>query len=337
MSQKIILILTGENDPHANWLENKLRQRQVEFLRFSPQDFPTKYQISLSYSTSGKIKYVLKSENTKIDLYKVTAIWNRRPQLPIPHAEFSDEATRSFLAEECEGFVQDTWSALNCLWLPAPPITLQKAKLKGLQLQVASSIGFEIPPTLITNSPEDAIDFYNQHKGKIINKIAGPNQLRKLRDDFARYTELVTPQDLTYAHAIQYCPTIFQAYVPKLIELRITVIGKTVLAAEIHSQKSKHAQLDWRRHDFSNTHYWPHELPQDIAQKCIQLTESLGLCYGAIDMILTPERKYIFVEINPNGQYLWIEKSTNLPISDAICDLLIKGKEKNSATESQYL
>jgi RimK-like ATP-grasp domain len=336
MNQETILILTGKDDPHAGWLENKLCQRQVNFIRFSPKDFPKNAQISLSYSTPGKIEYILKSGDTKIDLCKIKSIWNRRPQTPIPHAEFSDDATRIFLTEECEGFVQDTWSALDCLWLPAPPITLQKAKLKGLQLKVASDIGFEIPPTLITNSPEDAIDFYNQHKGQIISKIAGPNQLRKLRDDFARYTELVTPQDLIYTHALQYCPIIFQAHVPKLIELRITVVGKTVLAAEIHSQNSKHAQLDWRRHDFSNTHYWTHKLPQDVAEKCIELTEALGLCYGAIDMILTPEKKYIFVEINPNGQYLWIEKATGLPISDSICDLLIRGKEKVASAINQY-
>jgi hypothetical protein len=326
MSQGIIIILSGSEDVHANWVEDKLRQRQAEFLRFSPAQFPQEATISLSYLPSGQAQYCLKVGKTIIDLHKVKAIWNRRPEAPIPHPEFSDEPTRQFLSQECGSFIQDAFSALECLWFPAPPNTLQKANLKGLQLKVAAEIGFDIPPTLITNSVEDFIEFYNQNKGQIISKVAGPNQLRNLRDDFGRYTELVTFRDLTYTHALQYCPIIFQAYVPKLVELRITVVGKTVLAAEIHSQKSNHARHDWRRHDFSTTQYWPHELPQDVVEKCISLTEKLGLSYGAIDMILTPEKKYVFVEINPNGQYLWIEKMTGLPISDAICDFLIAGK-----------
>ena len=55
------------------------------------------------------------------------------------------------------------------------------------------------------------------------------------------------------------------------------------------------------------------------------MVERLGLCYGAIDMILTPDGRYVFIEINPNGQYLWIEQETGLPISAAICDLLMGG------------
>jgi hypothetical protein len=328
MSKKIILILSGVDDPHANWVENKLNERQVEVFRFTPSQFPQESEISMSYLSSGKTQSTLRVGKTIINLQNVKAIWNRRPQPPVSHPQFLDEATQQFLSEECEGFIQDIWSQLECLWLPGPPITLLRAKLKGLQLKIASEIGFDIPPTLITSSVEDFIEFYNQNQGKVISKIAGPNQLRDLRESFARYTELVSFQDLSHAHATRYCPTIFQANVPKLTELRITVIGKTVLAAEIDSQKSKHAQLDWRHHDFSRTSYWPHKLPKDIREKCINLTEKLGICYGAIDMILTPDNKYIFIEINPNGQYLWIEQATGLAISDAICDLLISGKSE---------
>jgi hypothetical protein len=39
--------------------------------------------------------------------------------------------------------------------------------------------------------------------------------------------------------------------------------------------------------------------------------------------VLTPDGRYVVLEINPNGQYLWIEKATGLPISDAICDFLM--------------
>jgi glutathione synthase/RimK-type ligase-like ATP-grasp enzyme len=60
-----------------------------------------------------------------------------------------------------------------------------------------------------------------------------------------------------------------------------------------------------------------------VQERCVRLIERLELCYGAIDMILTPDGRYVFLEINPSGQYLWIEMETGLPISAAICDLLM--------------
>ena len=90
-------------------------------------------------------------------------------------------------------------------------------------------------------------------------------------------------------------------------------------------QQTNHTRVNWRRYDHHQTPYREHRLPRDVAQRCVQLVERLGLCYGAIDMVLTPDGRYVFLEINPNGQYQWIEDFTGLPISDAICDLLTFG------------
>ena len=138
-----------------------------------------------------------------------------------------------------------------------------------------------------------------------------------------RYTEIVSRRDVGYTDSVRYVPVLFQAYVPKRVELRVTVVGQQVFAAEIHSQASHRTRHDWRRYDFFKTIYLPHELPREVERRCLQLVERLGLCYGAIDMILTPDNHYVFLEINPNGQYLWIENETGLAISDALCDLLI--------------
>jgi glutathione synthase/RimK-type ligase-like ATP-grasp enzyme len=124
---------------------------------------------------------------------------------------------------------------------------------------------------------------------------------------------------------------IFQAYVPKRFELRVTVIGNQVFAAEIHSQLTNHTRYDWRRYDLSRTPHLRHELPPEIQDKCVRLVEQLELSYGAIDMVLTPEGRYVFLEINPNGQYLWIEEQTGLPISAALCDLLMDPSKGESS------
>jgi hypothetical protein len=318
----MILILTRADDPHADHVEERLRQRGANFMRFKPRQFPSSAAISLELSSGGQARYTLRHGQESIDLNCVTAVWYRRPEQPVPHAEITDTVCREYVEAECKAFAQDAWDCLNCRWLPAPFMILKRAEQKAFQLKLAGELGFELPPTLFTNNPEDFLDFYCRHD-RIVSKLAGTSFFGSVYSKFARYTEVVSTRDVGYAESVRYCPLIFQAYVPKRLELRITVVGQVVFAAEIHSQQSNHTRHDWRRYDPHKTAYFPHELPPDVESRCVELVARLGLCYGAIDLVLTPDGRYVFLEINPNGQYLWIEHATSLPITDAICDLLM--------------
>jgi len=154
---------------------------------------------------------------------------------------------------------------------------------------------------------------------------------------FNRYTQVVSTRDIGYAEAVRQCPVIFQAYVPKRLEIRATVVGSRVFAAEIHSQQTQRTRYDWRRYDHYETPYLAHILPDALARQCVRLVEALGLRYGAIDFVLTPDGRYVFLEINPNGQYLWVEEATGLPISDALCDLLLEGSSASDTARAAAL
>jgi glutathione synthase/RimK-type ligase-like ATP-grasp enzyme len=331
----MILILTDETDTHTDYLEQRLRQRGAQFLRFDPGRFPSKVQLSLTYSATGAPQTQLSVGDERIDLESVKSVWFRRPTPSVAHDEVADEVARNYIAQECKLFMHDAWNAMDCFWLPAPPPVIRKAEYKASQLRLAGSLGFELPPTLFTNNPEDFIDFYQQHNGNVISKIPSSSLYGFIGTQFNRYTQVVSKRDLVHARGIELCPMIFQAYVPKRVELRITVVGKDVFAAEIHSQHSNHTRHDWRRYDRYQTPYFEHDLPRHLQNLCVRLVERLGLCYGAIDMVLTPDGRYVFLEINPNGQYLWIEQMTGLPISDAICDLLISGAGRHQAARQE--
>jgi hypothetical protein len=319
----MILILTEPADAHADHVCQMLKARGAEFVRFNPADFPVQASLSVGYADNGEMRSSLRLNEDVTDLAHLRSVWTRRPKLPVPHEHIQDASTRKLVAEECQMFVRDLWHALPCRWLPGRPTAIQRAQLKSAQLGVAAGTGLELPPTLFTNSPEEFLDFYNQHDGNIVSKVAGFGFDRILSDTFCRYTEAVSKRHVGYASSIQYCPVILQAYVPKQLELRITVVGQQVFAAEIHSQATHHTRHDWRRYDLSQTPHHVHALPPKIREQCVRLVERLELAFGAIDMVLTPDGRYVFLEINPNGQYLWIEQETGLPISAAICDLLM--------------
>lgn len=325
----MLLILTEPNDSHADYVAAKLRDRGAAFLRFDPARFPREAEISLACSAAGAPRQILRLDDEVVDLASVTAVWYRRPETPVAHESLAGRA-REFVELESTLVVKDLLSSLDCPWLPAPPLVVRNAEQRFLQLKIAGELGFELPQTLTTNSPAELLDFYRRHDGRIVSKQAGTAFSATIGFDVVRFTELVTTRDIAHAHAIRLCPMTFQEYVPKRFELRITVVGGQVFAAEIHSQATNHTRFDWRRYDHGRTPHVPHVLPPVISARCVALVQRLGLRYGAIDMVVTPDDRYVFLEINPNGQYLFIELKTHQPISDAICDLLMAGETQAS-------
>ena len=109
----------------------------------------------------------------------------------------------------------------------------------------------------------------------------------------------------------------------KDVEIRVTVVGDKVFAAEIHSQVNEEAKYDWRTVSPRKIPHFVHKLPDEIETACVALTTMLGLNFSAIDLIKKPDGEYIFLEINSNGQWLWIEDITGLKIADAIAEALM--------------
>lgn len=326
----MILILTNDQDEHADHVAAKLHARGAEFIRFDPARFPRDAEISVSYTARGRSHATLRAGTRAVDLAQLTGVWCRRPGQAVAHDDLAP-ALRQIVAPECAAFLYDLWCSVDCPWLPGTPAQIQAGQRKLSQLVIAGEVGFELPPTLMSNSPADVLDFYNAHNCDIVSKLVGTAFADVIGTGCVRYTERVSRRDIAHARAITYCPMIFQAYVPKQVELRITVVGRRVFAAEIHSQASNHTRHDWRRYDHYQTPHFQHELSPHVTSLCVRLVERLGLSYGAIDMVLTPDGHYVFLEINPSGQYLWIEEETGLPISDAICDILIAGAPARQA------
>lgn len=253
----------------------------------------------------------------------IISVWYRRPA-PAELPEEFPLAVRMFAEEETRDTTRGLWELLNCLWVNHPE-NIRRANSKIHQLNIAHQIGLEIPKTILTNDPEEAKRFISTIHGPIVTKPLSRGYINDNNQPGAIYTNLIETKHLERIQQIRYTPSLFQEYVPKDVELRITVVGKNVFTAEIHSQQKKETRHDWR-HDTLALKHREHPLPDNIKLKCIQLAKTFDLEFGAIDMILTPDGRYVFLEINPNGQWAWIEEMTGLPISEAMIELLRQGK-----------
>ncbi|WP_424532951.1 MvdC/MvdD family ATP grasp protein [Sphaerisporangium viridialbum] len=327
MSHPHVLILTGDDDPHADRVGDLLTERGARVTVFNPGDFPVSARVDLTYAAGGPIRRTLRTGKRDIDLDAVTALWWRRPTRPAPHPEILDPAVAAHVARECESLVTDLWESLPCPHLPARESVFRRAGHKASQLAHAAELGFPIPETVITTDAESFLDFHDRHDGLVITKPLYVPWIEDVAGEVTlnRFCEPVSARDLAHAQGLRFCPVIVQERVPKRVELRVTIVGRRIFAAEIHSQVSNRSSLDWRRYDTKVTPYRPHHLSGEVAARCLALMDRLGLRYGAIDLILTPDGRHVFLEINPNAQWLWVQNLTGLPISEAIRDFLLEG------------
>ena len=254
-------------------------------------------------------------DGTVIHHEQVRAVWWRRPQPYGLDPAVANPAHREFALNEAASAFYGLWMKSEALWMNSILLD-QAASRKLYQLQVARMVGLNVPETLITNDPEEARDFWETREHKMIYKaFLGTEQAW-------RETRLLRPEEMALIGNVRYAPVIFQEFIPAVRDLRVTVVGREIFTAEIDSTQAAYP-FDVRMD--MTVPCEPHTLPEDVCAGLLALMDRLGLEYGAIDMRLTPEGRYVFLEINPAGQYLYIEKLTDLPISHALARHLAEG------------
>jgi glutathione synthase/RimK-type ligase-like ATP-grasp enzyme len=197
------------------------------------------------------------------------------------------------------------------------PYILRQADNKIYQLAMASKLGFTIPESLITNNSALAQEFCSA-KPSIIKPIS-IGKIYDKDDTIVFQTNQV--DDNKSIKNLEYCPSYFQEKCEKDYELRVTVVGKKVFAVRIDSQLHEETRTDWRINPdllgYSET-----QISKDLEYKCFALLAALRLDFGAFDFIVR-DNQYIFLEVNANGQWGWLEGKLGIKISEAIIDYLM--------------
>ncbi|HEX3852163.1 MAG TPA: hypothetical protein VHW01_14425 [Polyangiaceae bacterium] len=323
----MILILTQLHDRTADAVCTRLSERGAEFTRFDPAEYPERASLTVAFSSAGLARLELERAGERVDLRNLSAVWLRRPSLPVVAQHFGVR-TKEYVEQECRELLRALYDLIDSRWVPGPPNVVERAQLKLWQLQLAAELGLTLPETVVTNRPQE-LKAFHERQPRLISKLAGATAFqRTLGRDFARYTEPVSTHDLLHMQSLRHCPVTFQEAIDKALEVRVTVVDGRIFAAEIHSQETIRTRQDWRRYDHAATRYARHVLPNGVAAACLALVTRCGLVYGAIDLILTPSGEYVFLELNPAGEYGWIEERTGLEVTEAVCDLLTRESQQ---------
>lgn len=251
--------------------------------------------------------------------YQPDAVFVHHPRVSYSQQGFVDDIERKLFVASWDSVKE--WMEVtfpDALWVNRPSANHKSKNVLG-QLRLATSLGIKTPDTLFTNNIEKLRQFATG-KTVVIKQGNLGVHLEKKRI----LTQVIDVASID-SNVLQGCPCLFQKYIEKRYELRIHVIGQTVLACKIDSQASSKTRIDWRNYDLQNTPHEPYKIDSSLGNVCADIVRQLGLEFGIIDMIVTPENEYIFLECNAQGHWAWIEELTGLPITKTLCDHLLRG------------
>lgn len=334
MTRDQIVVVTNQDDPHADFVIRTLLTMGHEPIRLNTDEIPLQTLVALDLCDRWAGRIELQASGRLIDVGRIRSVWWRRPgayRLPDDLSPFE----RSFASDELDHAFRGLWAELDCYWM-SDPDAIQRAGWKLGQLQRAVRLGFDVPRTLVTSEPRAALEFHRACGGEVVFKVmTGPFMGAERYVDrnpealpppaLQTQTTVVGEAELEDLEAIRTVPCLFQELVPKRVELRVTVIGDQVFAAEIDSQADDRTLVDWRA-AFDGIAYRATELPPQVRDRCLAMVRGYGLNYSAIDLILTPDDRYVFLESNPNGQFRFVEELVpELPLTDAVAACLARG------------
>lgn len=321
-----IVVISHPQDLHADAILWGLRTAGHEAALWQPHLFPAAAALSMRFAQDEVVRHGI--EPGEPGWAGAKTVWNRRslpPRLPADLDPRDREFAEAESAQHLAGFLSTAWP--DALWVNPPAATAFDIN-KPLQLRLAQATGFRIPATLFSNSPEEIGAFFDAHDGNVVYKSYRPERWSGEGDrpgTFVNQTAVVSREDLADARMLARCPGIFQQRLAPAYELRVTVMGDQFFCVRIDVSEAARQVPDWRG-DKLGMRLSIHAMSESLRELCQAYMARAGIVFGCFDFIVAPSGQTYFLEVNPMGQFLWIEQHLpDLPLLDAMCAFLASG------------
>lgn len=318
----MILIVSNKGDITSDFFISKADALGLEYFRLNTEDFPTAVDVCFRIDSANQICGYIDDGISRVDLSAIKGIWYRRPRPSEISDQVTDKHVRELCLREANASLEGIIKSINCNWVSHPD-SIRAAESKVYQLSTASLLGFRLPSTQITNVQSEMLGFGNTvgPDGRFIIKMISGGRIINGEQEYLIYTNLIDLQDdlLEGAH---FTANFLQEFVKKEADIRVNVFGNNVFATRIDPPKDfGEPFVDWRKHQ-DEVEYRMFDLPGQLEKKCIELVRHMGLSFSAMDFVLDEKGEYYFLEMNPNGQWAWIEDKTGAELSKALANAL---------------
>lgn len=299
-------------------IASALHDRNAEAVLFDCSAFPSGAPLTLAYDQRG----FAGRWSHEHDVPEVTAVWQSLvvgTELPA-----MEPGARETCVAASERAVIGWLDSLHVFQLD-PHWNKARADNKPYQLRLAQRVGFAIPATLVSNDA-DAVRAFARRSGGLITKML-VQPTGSAGDDAADvvFTTAMTAEDLDQLDGLDLCPMIFQEQIENRLDVRVTIVGRRIFSAALDAHARGGGDPDWRRQSYQldRAPAWAaYELPREVADRLLALLDHLGLNYGVADLIVRPDGRHVFLELNASGSFAFLGAHHAGPIAAAIADVL---------------
>lgn len=306
------LIISNTKDYSTDFICHGLLERGLSYLRINRDQF-LEYDINLDIDTLN-MTIVLDEKEYKIDK-SLKAIYFRAPVFyRTMNREYSldEQVYRS----QWSSFIRNLVIYEDTKWINNP-VDIYKSENKLYQLKIAKELGFKIPKSVVTNS--NSIEHINLEERYVVKSIDTAFFVDE--QEMFTYTNIVSGEEIQESN-LKLAPVFIQQYVYPKIDIRVTIIGETIFAVKILDENKEGINYDWRKQEKEALIYEQLKLPYKIKSQLFNLMDKLKLNYGGVDLIKS-DGDYYFIEINPTGEWGWLNPIYDMGISDAIINFMV--------------
>jgi hypothetical protein len=309
---RMIVIVTTRADLHAVAIRGRIKDLGYKDCYIVECDY--RAQGNFLYYTvgiTGSNDRVNTSDGRNIPISEASLIWLRRFRAnQILTYPLVKEDLYDLVNSDCRGALSGyLLSKFKGKWISHPEATIRSSD-KVYQLEIANRSGFRVPKTVIAQCSSDVAELYRICGGQIIVKpIVGADQ------QFLETRRITSPDDYS-EDSYNACPSLYQEYIDGTKHLRLLSMAHKSLCGIIETER-----LDWRMDPTVKVVPWP--VPDDVHVRVRNVLESLGLEMGIVDIKLTSEGELVWFEVNPQGQFLFLEPLTRIPFIDEFSKYLI--------------
>ena len=309
-----VLIISNSMDFTTDLICIELNKRNVKYVRLN-RDMFNKYKIKVDIENISMFigineeEYIISDKN-------LVSIYYRAPVFLRENFTKYINMEEQLYRSQWMSFMRNLSIFENCRWVNNPNSTFT-AEDKLLQLKKAKEIGFNIPNTLLVNSL-DYLDIKDEEQ-YVVKSLDTVLLKHNNKESFA-YTNIISGKELKKSR-LDIAPIIFKKCISGKTDIRAKIIRNKIIPLKIEKNNIG-INGDWRL-EKENVEYSAIKLPEEIEKKCIKIVETFKLSFGGIDLV-EKNGKYYFIEINPTGEWAWLNEKSNSRIDKAICDYLLK-------------
>jgi hypothetical protein len=311
--RQILLIVTNREDLAVDFMITKLRERNFPYFRLNCEELASaRVDVRLGAQAAMRL---IEIAGTSVDLETVGCVWFRRAIRPQALSTTAPEF-RAFAAAELRHLFEGIVADPAVRWVNRYEVS-ELAERKPYQLRLAAGCGLLIPSTLISNDPVALAEFTNSHS-RTICKPLSQGLVELNREWYAVHTREVQAAAFEHPDGLGGVPVMVQQLVPRGVDIRLTIIGADIYPVEVITPAD--SPIDWRAVG-EGVSYRICEVPAVVEQGCRTLMAQLGITYGAFDFIRTDSGEWYFLEVNPAGEWAWLEVALGLPMRESFLSL----------------